>query len=160
MVRKRLSFGTDARIVGIAIGVMLILCGCAGGPTTARRDLTPLAQGPLPAEPAKVFELKAISSQQAAALLTELGLGKVSIVPGRNAVAMAGPASVQNRGSVVVDLVDVNEPYAVQVLAPVFMARDIPSNDRIAEALGNIAICTFASSTKCGSWSSMLSWIV
>jgi hypothetical protein len=138
MMARYIRVNAVAAVVGL-----ILMAGCAHGPA-ARSGSTSVAQSPVSAEAMKVFELKAISPQQAAALLTELGIGKVSVVPERNAVAIAGPASVQHRASVVLNIVDMNEPYAVRVLAPLSLTRDIPSNDQIAEALGHIAICTFA----------------
>jgi type II secretory pathway component GspD/PulD (secretin) len=128
--------------------VVGLLAGCAHGPIATKRSSSQLTTVPRQTDQANAFELKAISPQQAAMLLTELGLGKVSPVPGHQAIAIAGPASVQQKAGVILEMVDVNEPYAVQILAPISAARDIRSNDRFAEALGGIAIGTFANPPK------------
>jgi hypothetical protein len=85
MMARYIRVNAVATVLGL-----ILLTGCAHGPA-ARKDSTRVAQGPISAEAAKVFELKAMSPQQAAALLTELGLGKVSIVPNRIGMRMRGP---------------------------------------------------------------------
>ncbi len=145
MVREKITFIVQT----VAVLAALALCGCAHT-TTARRNPPQASQTPSQEEQARVFELQTIFPQQAAVLLTEAGLGKVALVPGRNAVAVAGSASVQRKAGIVLELVDVNEPYAVEILAPVSMSRDIPGNDRIAEALGAIAIGTFSNPPQAG----------
>ena len=120
--------------------MVLALCGCSHGPAGVT--------APAKLSEQKVFDLKEITPERGKTLLTELNIGEVSIVPGRNALCVAGTASDLYRVGVILDLVDTRDESVVETLAPVSEARTVPTNARIAEALGNVAVGTFANPPK------------
>jgi hypothetical protein len=127
---KRLGWAT------LLILLIAALCGCSHTPSAVSDRA--ISDG------RKVFELREITPEQACAFLSKLSLGTTSILPGRNAVAVTGSVSDLHRAAIFLALMDTRTPYVVEALAPVAQARTIPSNERIAEAVGGVAIGTFA----------------
>lgn len=121
---------------GVSVLGVLLFAGCLSSPRETN-------QKPSLAQP-RVFELKTASPERAAALLSELGLADVSVTPNRNAVAVMGFPSVQEKAAATLELIDSEGRYVVETLAPVSTARNLPTNRQIAEALGHIEIGTFA----------------
>jgi len=121
---------------GLFVLLLTALCGCSTSPKS-------VTLRPAPGE-SKTFELKEIAAEQARASLSELGLGTVTILPSRNAVAVTGSASDLHRVSVVLDLVDTRSKYVIATVAPTGAASRIPSNQQIGAALGGVALGTFA----------------
>lgn len=136
MEREDLYHGKRCGIVLFTVAALLLLsAGCSVGPT---------ARGHKPDPDATVFELKAITPERATALLSELGLGEVSILPDGRSLAVGGAADVQQKAVVVLDLIDAPVPYTIETLAPMSRARGLPANEQFAAVLGNAAIGTFA----------------
>lgn len=94
--------------------------------------------------PQRVFPLKEITTERAQTVLFALGLSEVFSASEPNGLLVQGSPLELQRAGVVLALVDVNEPYVIQRLVPATEARTLPSNDQIAEAIGNIAIGTFS----------------
>jgi len=113
----------------------LVLCGCEPV-QTGRPSVTPAQR--------KTLHLATITGLQADSLLSDLGFHTICSRSEPNTVVVIGSSGEIRRAEMVVDLVDCNAPYTIETLAPASMARMLPSNDEIAEALGDIAIGTFA----------------
>jgi general secretion pathway protein D len=130
--------GCRMRRMGAAFSILgvLLLAGCVFGPTETGR---------MPSrDQSEILELEVITPRHAEALLSGLGLGTVCVVPDQNAIAVTGPPAVQQKAAAILDLVDSEGRYVIEVLAPVSAARSVPTNQQIAEALGDVAIGTFA----------------
>jgi len=76
--------------------------------------------------------------------LSKLHLGTVSRMPGANALLVTAMPEDLQKAVALLSLVDASEEYAIKQLAPASALGTLPSNDRIARALGNICIGTFA----------------
>ncbi len=106
---------------------------------------TPSELGPAGAGPrSQVFSLRTITVEQGMAFLSDLGLSAVSPAPKGAGLLVEASLEELRNAAVVLDLVDVNEPYVVQRLAPAAEVRGLPSNEQLAESIGNITIGTFA----------------
>jgi type II secretory pathway component GspD/PulD (secretin) len=92
----------------------------------------------------KTFVLHTMPPGRARAILQGLNLGTVEDAMEPNAVTVSARASDLQKVATVLDLTDTREPFVVQTLAPAAMARTLPSNELIAQAIGNMAIGTFA----------------
>jgi hypothetical protein len=114
----------------------VLLCGCTSTPPTTSR--------PVAGNQQRIFDLREITPEQAAGLLSKLNVNAVSIPADRNAVAVTGSVSDLHRAGVLLELVDTRTEYLIETLGPVCDARTIPTNERIAQALGGMAIGTFA----------------
>jgi len=88
--------------------------------------------------------LKAITAERGQALLADLGLGIIASAADPNTLLLSGPPDELKKASVVLDLIDTDEPYVIESLAPATMARTLPSNRQIANAIGQVDIGTFA----------------
>ena len=91
----------------------------------------------------QVFNLEHISSEQSITFLSQLDLDEVSFVPKTGTVLVKGSAEQIRRASLVLDLVDAKEDFAIQNLGPASIVRSLPSNSQIATVLGDITIGTF-----------------
>jgi type II secretory pathway component GspD/PulD (secretin) len=85
-----------------------------------------------------------VSAERSAAILSDLGLRVVAVAVDPNTLSVNGSPDEVRKAGLVIDLVDSNDPYVVETLAPASEARTLPSNQLIAQALGNIAIGTFS----------------
>lgn len=94
--------------------------------------------------PHQVFRLTTITAQRGEAILSDLGLGESSPAPEPNSLLVRGSAEDLQRAGIVLALVDTNEPCMIQRLAPAAEVRTLPSNNVIAESIGDIAIGTFS----------------
>jgi hypothetical protein len=94
--------------------------------------------------PHEVFCLKAITAERGKAVLSELGLTEVARAQEPNCLLVGGLPEDLRRGGIVLALVDVNDPYVVQRLAPAVEVRTLPSNSQIAESIGSVTIGTFS----------------
>ncbi len=144
MERENLWQGGCRRVVWCTLATLLLLAaGCAIGPTSgsaSKADRT-------------IFELKAIAPERAMELLADLGFDEVSILTESNSIAVSGPADVQQKAAVVLDLIDAPVPYTIETLAPMSRARELPANEQFAAVLGNAAIGTFAEPPQRGRFS-------
>jgi len=85
-----------------------------------------------------------ITPERGKAFLSELHLGTVSRMPGANALLVTAVPEDLQKAVTLLALVDTHEEFAIKQLAPASALATLPSNDRIARALGNICIGTFA----------------
>ena len=92
----------------------------------------------------KIFELTWLSCDEAQAFMSYLGLGTQSASMAPQELSVKGTASDIYRTGIVLNLVDCNTPYTLECLGPVAIARDLPTNNQIAAAMGHVAIGTFA----------------
>ena len=99
----------------------------------------------------KVISPVHISPERARALLTELGIGTVSRMPATNALLITGAPSDLQKAVSILGVVDVPGGFEIAELGPASSARTLPSHDRIAAAVGNISIGTFAHPPRAGS---------
>ncbi|MCX5635799.1 MAG: hypothetical protein NTW55_08180 [Planctomycetota bacterium] len=91
----------------------------------------------------RVFSLKNISTQKAKEYLSELEIGTVSELPSPNTLLVTASSHELIKAGAVIKLVDTNESFVVK---PIFLASQtakLPSNERIASAVGDISIGTF-----------------
>lgn len=92
----------------------------------------------------EVFDLEYITTERCIALLSKLGIEDVSPAPEANGVSVSGSPEQLHKAAVVLELVDAKENFVIESLGPASMVRALPSNSRIATALGGITIGTFA----------------
>lgn len=92
----------------------------------------------------KTFLLRQVTADRGKAILSDLGLGIIASVADPNTLLVSGSPEELQKVSIVLDLVDANDPYVVETVAAASMARTLPSNQQIARAIGDIAIGTFA----------------
>jgi general secretion pathway protein D len=92
----------------------------------------------------KMVSLSNISPERAKELLTKLGMGTVSRMPGTNSLLVTGEAAKLQHALAVLAIVDSPQQYEIAELARATAAGTLPSNERIAAAVGNISIGTFA----------------
>lgn len=123
---------------------VLVLSGCSA---SIQVEDTP---SPAVQDERKIFGLNEITPQQAMGFLSELGLGTASISPDFNGIVVTGSAGDLYRAGIALDLVDTSEAYIIETLTPVSNARMVPTNGQIAEALGSIAVGTFANPPQAG----------
>jgi len=92
----------------------------------------------------EVFDLEHITTERCIALLSKLGIEDVLPAPEANGVSVSGSPEQLRKVAVVLELVDAKENFVIESLGPASMVRALPSNSRIATALGGITIGTFA----------------
>jgi type II secretory pathway component GspD/PulD (secretin) len=110
------------------------LCGChSTGP-----------QSPSAKQEQRAFTLQTIAPEQAVAILSDLELGMAIRASEPNTLLVGGLPGVVEKAGIILSLIDANEPFVVQALAPATQVRTLPSNDQFAEAIQDIAIGTFA----------------
>lgn len=137
--QQRRSAKRCFRLLVLGLAITGILGGCQslsdhGNPATELASQT--------------FSLESITPERAQSLLLQVGLGVVALSAEPNAlrVTAAPPALLKVRA--ILDVIDVNEPCVVEILAPASAVRTLPSNDQIAQAIGNLAIGTFSEVPK------------
>jgi len=134
-IRDDRSLRYRKRLVAWLCSVAVALCGCQNGATD--RQASQVSQQ-------RSFTLTAITAQEAQRILSELDLGTVSVPPQPNTILVSGTANDLDKVTIVLGAIDTNEPYVVETLGPASMARTLPSNSQIAQAVGGIVIGTFA----------------
>ena len=92
----------------------------------------------------RVFPLTQISPERGIDLLNKLGLGTVTRLPAVNALLVTGTVDDIQKAATVLNLIDVPDTYEVRRVGPASALSSMPSTERIAAALGNIHIGTFA----------------
>ncbi|MBN1508698.1 MAG: hypothetical protein JW955_17755 [Sedimentisphaerales bacterium] len=136
MTERHLSYERRRRAFA---SILLAFLFCAGRPLLAADWSVP--SGTLDY---KMVSLSCIAPERAKEFLAKLGMGTVSQMPGTKSLLVTGEADKLRRTLAVLALVDVPQPYDVAQLGPATSASTLPSNERIAEAVGNINIGTFA----------------
>ncbi len=92
----------------------------------------------------RVFPLTQITPERGIELLNKLGLGTVTRLPAVNALLVTGTVDDIRKAGAVLNLIDVPDTYEVRRVGPASALSSMPSAERIAAALGNIHIGTFA----------------
>jgi len=157
MKEKHVRYASCSRLVTWFLFFAAILVyGC----NQIQKDLTQRSE---PGEQGG-FVLQEISLGQGKAFLDELGLGTVFLIPHRNALLVTGSPSDLRKARVVLELVDGKDEFVIETLAPAVAlglvdgkgklvaetlpppaaVRTVPTNDQIAQVLGDITIGTFA----------------
>jgi type II secretory pathway component GspD/PulD (secretin) len=91
-----------------------------------------------------MVSLSHIAPERAKELLTKLKMGTASRMPGTNSLLVTGDADVLRKALVVLAIVDAPQQYDVAQLGRASSASALPASDRIADAVGDITIGTFA----------------
>jgi general secretion pathway protein D len=89
------------------------------------------------------FPLRYISAKRGKQYLSELKLGTVSHIPNTNALLITAQADELDKAIAVLKVVDSKELFIVEKLAPASTVRNLPANEQIAAAVGNISIGSF-----------------
>jgi type II secretory pathway component GspD/PulD (secretin) len=76
-------------------------------------------------------------------MLSDLELRMALRVSEPNSILVSGPPAAIEKTAVILSLIDANEPFVVQALAPAAQVRSLPSNGEFAEAIQDITIGTF-----------------
>ncbi|MDI6448421.1 secretin N-terminal domain-containing protein [Anaerobaca lacustris] len=107
------------------------------------RPLLAFGQG-VPSGGARFVSLDHISPERGREFLSKLNLATASPLPGTNALLVtASPEDVQ-KAVALLGLVDAPEVFEVRKIGPASLAASLPSNERIATAVGNLCIGSFA----------------
>jgi general secretion pathway protein D len=136
MTEQHVSF--ESRCGSLAV-LLLAIVLCVGGPLWAADWNVP--SGTLDY---KMVSLTHISPQSGKDFLAKLGIGTASWLPETKSLLVTGEAGELRKAVAILAVVDAPQPYDVIQLAPASSAGTLPSNERIAEAVGKIAIGTFA----------------
>ncbi len=128
-------------IAAIALGAIL-MAGCAGAPERANRS----AQKPRQQQ----FVLKHVSPERAQALLSQLDLGAVFVLPSHDMVVVRGTAAELQTAAAVIDLVDAEAHYVIENLGSATEGRPVPGNADLGDLLEGVAIGTFAEPPEAG----------
>ncbi len=120
-------------------GILLAILFCTGGPLLALDWSVPSG-----ALDHKMVTLSHVTPERAKELLTKLKLGTANRMPGTNSLLITGEADILRKALVVLALVDAPQQYDVAQLGQANAASTLPTNDRIADAVGGITIGTFA----------------
>lgn len=98
----------------------------------------------------KVFIPHDIKAAEAQKLLSALGFDSSSGSAVPNSILINGSPDMLDRANAILDLIDLNEVYVVTVLAPASIARSLPSNEQIDDAIDGLSIGTFAQPPQSG----------
>ena len=92
----------------------------------------------------RVFSLKHISAEQGKKYLAEAGVGTVSQLPGVEALLVTAQPEELIKASAILELVDAEEPFYIKAIFPASEVAKFPSNEQIADKVGDISIGTFS----------------
>ncbi len=123
------------RLLGAILFAVFLLCGsvwAAGG------------EAPAGAANLEFVPVENIAPQQGKEFLDRLGIGTVSVMPNTDALLVTGTPDELQKAVVVLNLIDTRTAFDIQELGPASAAQALPSNDRIAAAVGGLSIGTFA----------------
>lgn len=119
--------------------VVLVLCTLlCGGPLLALEPAGSSNAGH------RMYELKHISPAQGIALLKRMSLGTVTNMPCTKTLLITGGSDVCQKAAAVLKLVDAPGQFDVRQIASASSAASLPSNEKIAGAVGDVCIGTFA----------------
>lgn len=136
MTERHLSHEKRRRALAV---ILLAILFCTGGPLFAADWSVP--SGTLDY---KMATLSYITPERGRELLTKLGMGTVSRMPGTNSLLVTGEAGELRKALAVLAIVDAPQQYDIAQLGRTTSASALPANERIADAVGNITIGTFA----------------
>jgi len=132
---SRRSFGTILGSICWSLAVVVLLCGCHSINEDQRPSDT-LSQ--------ETISLTTITTARAREALSDLGLGLIASPGDPNTLLLSGPPEELQKAGTVLSLIDTDDPYVIETLAPATMARTLPSNEQIARTIGRCALGTFA----------------
>ena len=92
----------------------------------------------------RVFSLKHISVEQARKYLAEAKLGTVSQLPTTNMILVTAQPRQLVKAGAIMQVVDSDRPYVMKAIFPASTAGNLPLNEQIAAAMGDILIGTFS----------------
>lgn len=120
---------------------MVVLCGCQSVPP-AGPAAEVLLQSP--------FAMQKTTGEQASAVLTGLGFSCAAAPSDPDTVLVHGSPAEVEKAAIILDIIDADEPFIAQTLAPASRVRTLPSNSQISLAVGDLAIGTFAEPPEAG----------
>ena len=91
----------------------------------------------------RVFRLKHISAEQGREYLAKAKIGTVSSLPDSDTLLVTAEPSELIKASAIIKLVDSENEFVIEAIAPAAGANNLPSNEAIAAKLGGISIGTF-----------------
>ena len=138
---RNFSIGATKRILSRLVkSFILALILLPGSSTLFAAD-----EGPVVVEPRfRVFALKHISTEQARNILVEAELGTVSQLPADNMILVTGQPRQLIKASAFLKLFDAETPVVMKAILPASAAGNLPSNEQIAEEIGNMSIGSFS----------------
>ncbi len=92
----------------------------------------------------RVIPLTHIAPQRGKEFLTRLKIGTASRLPGTDTLLVTGGPGELQKAIAILGLVDTVTEFDIKQLGPVSAAGMMPSNERIADAVGGISLGTFA----------------
>ena len=92
-----------------------------------------------------IRNLRHISAQAGKMYLADIGVSTVSQLGDSNMLLITGERDERIRAAAVLELVDSETVYEIKTIASASVAQSLPSNDDIAERIGDILIGTFKS---------------
>ncbi|MFQ6034494.1 MAG: secretin N-terminal domain-containing protein [Sedimentisphaerales bacterium] len=92
----------------------------------------------------KVFTLTHIPAEQGKKYLRELNLGTVSQLPKTNSLLVTGQPQELAKAITILKLVDAKEQFVIRAILPASAAKSLPSNNQIANVVGDILIGNFS----------------
>ena len=119
-------------------GLLIIILG-----TGCYHDVTGLSPSTDKSQQ-RPFVLEKISPERGRAYLSQLGLDAVSLQSDPNALLVIGSPEDIRKAHAVLELVDTEEEYTIENLAPVDSVRNLPTNEQFSNAISNMTIGTFA----------------
>lgn len=130
-----------SRITLCLLLAMVLLCGCQSAPP---------ADSTADTAPQNRFALERIATGQAIAILSKLGVSCTTTASDPNTIVVRGSPEQVEKAAMILDIIDVNEPFIVETLSPASKVRALPSNSQISLAVGGLAIGTFAEPPEAG----------
>ena len=124
------------RLTCLVFFLITLLYGCSNIPVGQNLSSEKLQE--------KIFVLEKVTTEQAQAILTNIGLNTISNPSEPNTILVKGSPDELVKIATIINLIDANDQYVIKKLAPASSARDLPSNKQIAEAIGEITIGTFS----------------
>ena len=92
----------------------------------------------------RVFAFRHISTEQARNFLAEVRLGTASQLPAANMLLVTAQPRQLIKATAILRLIDADTPFVMKAILPASAARNLPSNEQIAAAVGGISIGSFS----------------
>ena len=92
----------------------------------------------------RVFAFRHISTEQAKNFLTEARLGTASQLPAANMLLVTAQPRQLIKATAILRLIDADTPFVMKAILPASAAKNLPSNEQIAAAVGGISIGSFS----------------
>lgn len=92
----------------------------------------------------RVFAFRHISTEQARKFLVEAKLGTASKLPAANMLLVTAQPRQLIKATAILRLIDAATPFVMKAILPASAAKNLPSNEQIAAAVGGISIGSFS----------------